>query len=80
MLQFLAVVGFMVVAIAIMAAALHFSQYKKRENAGCCGGGNCSTDGGSNDHSCYSSKADFVDNYKKVKPETIKTEKINLSH
>jgi hypothetical protein len=74
MMQFLVLVGFFVVAIAIMAAALHFSQYKKKENS-CCGAGNCSTSGGSHDHSCYSSKADFVKNI-----DIIKAEKINLKN
>jgi len=69
MLQFVAIVGFMILAIGVMAIALHFSQYKKRENAGCCGGGSCSSDVGS--HSCYSSKADFVENIDKIKAEKL---------
>ena len=41
MIQFFALVIFMLLAFGIMAAALHFSQYKKREES-CCGGGHCS--------------------------------------
>ncbi len=63
MLQMLAIIGFMILAVAIFAGSLHFSQYKKRNNAGCCGGGSCSNGGGS----CYSSKEDFVDNFDKMK-------------
>lgn len=28
-----------IVAVVFMAAALHFSKYKKRKGSGCCGGG-----------------------------------------
>ena len=69
MLQFLAIIGFMILAVAIFAGGLHFSQYKKRANAGCCGGGHC--DSGGNKHSCYSSKSDFVDNLDKIKAERL---------
>lgn len=69
MLQFLAIIGFMVLAVAIFAGGLHFSQYKKKANAGCCGGGSCDSKGGG--HSCYSSKADFVDNIDKIKAEKM---------
>ena len=34
---------FTIVAMVIMAAALHFSKYKKR-GSGCCGGGTVSAD------------------------------------
>lgn len=61
MVQYLAVIGFFVVAILIFAVGLHFSNYKKRKDAGCCGGGNCSTEG--NSGSCYNSKSKFVDDY-----------------
>ena len=71
MMQFLVVVGFFIVAIAIMAVALHFSQYKKKDNS-CCGGGSCSTGGGSHNHSCYSSKADFVEYLDVIKAESVK--------
>jgi hypothetical protein len=69
MTQVLFAVGFMFLAILIFAGGLHFSQYKKRENGGCCGGGHCSSDGDS--HSCYSSKTDFVDNINKIKAEKL---------
>ncbi len=86
MAQFAAIVGFMVFAFGLMAIALHFSQYKKRENAGCCGGGSCSSgehkhENGehceSHDHSCstgscYSSKLDFVNNLDKIKVDGLK--------
>ena len=71
MLQFLAIFGFMILAVAIFAGGLHFSQYKKRANAGCCGGGSCENGGGS--HSCYSSKSEFVDNIDKIKAENLET-------
>lgn len=69
MLQFFVVIGFMFFAVAIFAGGLHFSQYKKRKNAGCCGGGSCSSDG--NSHSCYNSKSDFVNNFDKIKVEKL---------
>lgn len=71
MLQILAIMGFMLIAVLIFAGGLHFSQYKKKENAGCCGGGHC--DSGGNQHSCYSSKSDFVDNLDVIKAEKLKT-------
>ena len=92
MLQFFAIVVFMLLAFGIMAAALHFSQYKKREES-CCGGGTCSVshdhthehecDGtgscatGGHNHgcstgTCYSSKADFVDNFENLKIQKLK--------
>jgi hypothetical protein len=46
MIQFFAMVVFMMLAFGIMAAALHFSEYKKKEES-CCGGGHCSV---SHDH------------------------------
>ena len=61
MLQYLAVIGFFIVAVLIFALGLHFSEYKKRKDAGCCGGGNCATDG--TPGSCYNSKSKFVDDY-----------------
>ena len=61
MLQYLAVIGFFVVAVLIFALGLHFSEYKKRKDAGCCGGGHCSEDG--TPGSCYNSKSKFVDDY-----------------
>lgn len=70
MLQFLAIIAVMVFAVAIFAGGLHFSKYKKRENAGCCGGGHCSSEGGG--HSCYSSKEEFVDNFDKIKADRLK--------
>jgi hypothetical protein len=69
MLQLLAIIGFMLLAVLVFAGGLHFSQYKKRENAGCCGGGNCGTEKAS--HSCYSSKAEFVENIDKIKAEKL---------
>jgi hypothetical protein len=71
MLQILAIIGFMLLAVLVFAGGLHFSQYKKRGNAGCCGGSNCGTDKAS--HSCYSSKADFVDNIDTIKAEKLRT-------
>jgi len=70
MLQILAIIGFMLLAVLVFAGGLHFSQYKKRGNESCCGGGNCSTD---RDHSCYSSKTDFVDNIDKIKAEKLES-------
>ena len=69
MIEILAAIFFIFLAFAIFAGGLHFSNYKKRENAGCCGGGSCSSDGSS---SCYSSKEDFVDNFDKIKSERLK--------
>ncbi len=69
MLQVIVLVGFFMIAIGVFAAALQFSKYKKRENAGCCGGGHCSDNG--TPHTCYSSKSDFVDNYEKIKTEKL---------
>jgi hypothetical protein len=71
MLQMLAIIGFMLLAVLIFAGGLHFSQYKKRGNAGCCGGGNCDSKGGG--HSCYSSKSDFVENIDKIKMEKLES-------
>ena len=76
MLQMLAIIGFMLIAVLIFAGGLHFSQYKKRENGGCCGGGSCSSDGSS--HSCYSSKAEFVENINKIKAEKLEARSQNL--
>ncbi|MBK7981988.1 MAG: hypothetical protein IPK06_18660 [Ignavibacteriae bacterium] len=70
MTQLFVMIGFFSAAILIFAIGLHFSKYKKRENAGCCGGGHCSTDGGP--HSCYASKSEFVDNYEKIKSGELK--------
>lgn len=71
MLQYLAIIGFFILAVLIFALGLYFSQYKKREDAGgCCGGGACGTNGTS--HSCYSSKSNFVDNLDKIKAQKIK--------
>lgn len=65
MIQYLVAFLLFIGAISLMLFALHFSQYKKRPS-GCCGGGHCGTD--LNDetkvHSCYSEKAEFVENYK----------------
>ncbi len=70
MTQLFVMIGFFSAAILIFAIGLHFSKYKKRENAGCCGGGHC--DSGGNQHSCYSSKSEFVDNYEKIKSGELK--------
>lgn len=70
MYEFIAIIVFMFLAVAIFLGGLHFSQYKRKENAGCCGGGNCASDGSS---SCYSSKEDFVDNFDKIKAEKLET-------
>ena len=70
MLQYIAIIGFFILAVIIFALGLHFSQYKKREDAGCCGGGACGTNGTS--HSCYTSKSNFVDNLEKIKAQKIK--------
>ncbi len=90
MVQFFALVMFMFLAFGIMAAALHFSQWKKKEES-CCGGGHCSTTHNqsheeehtcSKDHSCatgtcYSSKEDFVNNFEQLKTQKIKIERLN---
>ena len=73
MTQLFAVIGFMLVAILIFGGGLYFAQYKKKANAGCCGGGNCSADGTSG--SCYSSKTDFVDNFDKIKADRLEGRK-----
>ncbi|MBU1097190.1 MAG: hypothetical protein CVV23_03700 [Ignavibacteriae bacterium HGW-Ignavibacteriae-2] len=64
MLQFIAVFSIFAIALVGFALSLHFSQYKKRAS-GCCGGGNCETNGGkkSHGHSCYNEKLDFVNNH-----------------
>ena len=69
MYEILAVVVIMVLALLIFWGGLHFSQYKKRENAGCCGGGHC--EAGGDQSSCYSSKENFVDNIDKIKTEKL---------
>jgi hypothetical protein len=64
MIQYLAVIGFFIVALLLFGFALHFSKYKKRAS-GCCGGGHCSIDGENSDkqvHSCYRDKLNFIDN------------------
>ena len=69
MAQFIIVPIFFAIAIVGMGLALHFSKYKQGD-AGCCGGGHCSADGhghGDGNHSCYSSKSDFVDDYTNLK-------------
>ncbi len=63
MQEILIVIVFFLVSFGIFIGGLVFSQYKKRQNAGCCGGTNCS-DGGS-PNSCYKEKEKFVDNYMK---------------
>ena len=68
MLQVIVLVGFFMVVVGLFAAALQFSKYKKRENAGCCGG-HCAADG--TPGSCYTSKTDFVDNFDKIKAEKL---------
>ena len=71
MAQFIIVPIFFIIAVVGMGLALHFSKYKQGDS-GCCGGGNCSTDGNSGgNHSCYSSKSDFVDQYPKLKPVKV---------
>ena len=69
--QIIAVIVFFVLATVVMGLSLHFSKYKQKENS-CCGGGNCSVHGsGENAHSCYASKSEFVDNYKKVELKKV---------
>ncbi len=63
MQEILIVIAFFLGAFGIFISGLIFSQYKKRKNAGCCGGGNCSTEGSPG--SCYSEKERFVDDYVK---------------
>ena len=63
MIQYIIAIGFFIVAVGIFAVGLTFSKYKKREGAGCCGGGHCSEDG--TPGSCYNSKSRFVDDYVK---------------
>ena len=65
MIQYLVVFLVFVFAFGIFLTALHFSQYKRRPDSGCCGGGHCNTDEDKGYHSCYNEKIDFVDNYKK---------------
>ncbi len=66
MVQFIIVPIFFIIAVVGMALALHFSKYKQGDS-GCCGGGNCSTDGHGGNHSCYSSKSDFADDFQNIK-------------
>jgi len=68
MLEIIVIIGFMIIAVLIFAGGLQFSQYKKKKNAGCCGDGSC----GSDSHSCYSSKVDFVDNFESIKAKRAK--------
>ena len=68
MVQILAIIGFMILAVLVFAGGLHFSQYKRRSNAGCCGGGSCSSE---NSGSCYSSKAEFVENIDQIKAQKL---------
>lgn len=65
MLQYIVVFLFFVAAFALMLAALHFSQYKKRPS-GCCGGGHCSPEDKEDGKypGCYGEKVDFVERYK----------------
>lgn len=66
MLQILIVTVFFAIAFSLMAMALHFAKWKKKES-GCCGGGHCDTNGGS--HSCYNSKINYLnDKVIKTKP------------
>ncbi len=68
--QLIAVIVFFALATVIMGLSLHFSKYKQKENS-CCGGGHCASGSDGNAHSCYSSKSEFVDNYKKVELKKI---------
>lgn len=43
MIEYLAMVGFLIVGFVLMALALQFSKYKQSESS-CCGGGHCSVD------------------------------------
>ena len=70
MYEILAVIVIMVLALLIFWGGLHFSQYKRRENTGCCGGGNCET---GETGSCYSSKSEFVDNIDSIRAKKLKT-------
>ena len=70
MLQYLAVVGFFIVALGIFAGGLALSNYKKKgDNSGCCGcDGGCSTSNSDcaedgTGASCYNSKSRFVKEY-----------------
>ncbi len=64
--QIIAVIVFFALATIVMGLSLHFSKYKQKENS-CCGGGHCSAHGsGNHSHSCYASKADFVDKFQKI--------------
>ena len=65
MLQYIVVFIVFILAFGIFLAALHFSQYKRRPDSGCCGGGHCSTDKTEGYGSCYSEKVDFVNKYNK---------------
>jgi hypothetical protein len=72
MLQIITLALVFTAAIGIMAAALHYSKYKRRQSA-CCGGGHCDSDHEGSGDSCYSSKTDFVKQYgeRKIKTEHI---------
>ncbi|MGD8779264.1 MAG: hypothetical protein PVH88_09935 [Ignavibacteria bacterium] len=61
MKEILIVVAFFLGAFGIFIGGLIFSQYKRRKNVGCCGGGNCATDG--TPGSCYKEKEKFVKDY-----------------
>ena len=58
-MPFFPVLGIMTVVFALMALALLFSKYKKRES-GCCGGIHCDE---KKTHSCYAEKKEFVKRY-----------------
>ncbi|MCK9280784.1 MAG: hypothetical protein M0P71_09190 [Melioribacteraceae bacterium] len=66
MTQFIGLFVFFILAAIGMALALQFSKYKKRGDAGCCGGGHCDSNGNHDgNHSCYSKGSKFVDEYNK---------------
>lgn len=61
-MEFIIAPIFFAIALGGMLLALKFSKYKE-DDRGCCGGGNCSTDGKkSHTHgSCYHSKLEYLD-------------------
>jgi len=57
MIEYLAMVGFLVVGFVFMAFALQFSKYKQNDS-GCCGGGSCSVN--KNTHTGLAESVDSV--------------------
>jgi len=58
-MPFLPILAIMIITLVLMALALWFSKYKKRDS-GCCGGIHC---GDEKSHGCYGEKTAFVKKY-----------------